>query len=238
MTMTKSDAAARRFDTARNQLVSADESKFGSHGPAKDAERILTTVLFTDIVGSTQCVVALGDRKWRELLQSHHEHVRRELVRFRGQEIKTLGDGFLAIFDGPSRAVRCAETIRDSAYDLRLEVRSGLHTGEVEILENDVSGVAVHIAARIVQIARAGEILTSNILKGLVVGSDLRFEDRGTYAFKGLEDKVRIFAAGAPAVRNGTFTDLRSKLLPWRADRKRRSGDELAHRSTNKARMA
>jgi class 3 adenylate cyclase len=220
MTMTKADVAARRLDTVRSQPVGSNESKFGNRGLAKDAERILTTVLFTDIVGSTQCVVALGDRKWRELLESHHMRVRRELVRFRGQEIKTLGDGFLATFDGPSRAVRCAEAIRESAYDIRLEVRSGVHTGEIEILGNDVSGIAVHIAARIVQFARAGEILTSNVLKDLVVGSDLRFEDRGTHAFKGLEDKVRIFAAGAPWVRNGTFTDLRSKLLPWRSYRK------------------
>ena len=126
--------------------------------------------------------------------------MRREIVRFRGKEIKTLGDGFLATFDGPARGVRCAEAIRDSVRGLGLDVRSGLHTGEIEILPNDVGGIAVHVAARVAQLASAGEVLTSSVLKDLVAGSGLSFEDRGMHAFKGLADEVRIFAARTPAV--------------------------------------
>ncbi|MEA2895360.1 MAG: hypothetical protein QOJ84_975 [Bradyrhizobium sp.] len=164
-----------------------------------EMERALATVLFTDIVGSTQRAATLGDREWRHLLESHHTCVRRELVRFRGKEIKTLGDGFLATFDGPARGVRCAEAIRDNVRGLGLEVRSGLHTGEIELLPDDVGGIAVHVAARVAQLAGAGEVLTSSVLKDLVAGSGLRFEDRGLHALKGLADKVRIFAAGTPA---------------------------------------
>jgi class 3 adenylate cyclase len=163
-------------------------------------ERALATVLFTDIVSSTEHVSSLGDRNWRHLLETHHACVRRELARFRGKEIKTLGDGFLATFDGPARGVRCAEAIRDSVRGLGLEVRSGLHTGEIEILPNDVGGIAVHVAARVAQLARAGEVLTSSVLKDLVAGSGLSFEDRGMHALKGLADEMRIFAAGTPAV--------------------------------------
>ena len=124
----------------------------------------------------------------------------RELARFRGKEIKTLGDGFLATFDGPARGIRCAEAIRDSVRGLGLDVRSGLHTGEIEILPNDVGGIAVHVAARVAQLAGAGEVLTSSVLKDLVAGSGLSFEDRGMHALKGLTDAVRIFAAGTPPV--------------------------------------
>jgi class 3 adenylate cyclase len=126
--------------------------------------------------------------------------VRRELARFRGKEIKTLGDGFLATFDGPARGIRCAEAIRDSVRGLGLEVRSGLHTGEIEILPNDVGGIAVHVAARVAQLAGAGEVLTSSVVKDLVAGSGLSFEDRGMHTLKGLTDEMRIFAAGTPAV--------------------------------------
>jgi class 3 adenylate cyclase len=165
-----------------------------------EMERALATVLFTDIVGSTERAVALGDHEWRRLLETHHACVRRELVRFRGKEIKTLGDGFLATFDGPARGVRCAEAIRDNVHDLGLEIRSGLHTGEIEILPNDVGGIAVHVAARVAQLAGPGEVLTSSVLKELVAGSGLRFEDRGVHALKGLADGVRIFAARAPGI--------------------------------------
>jgi hypothetical protein len=120
-----------------------------------EMERALATVLFTDIVGSTERASLLGDRNWRHLLETHHACVRRELARFRGKEIKTLGDGFLATFDGPARGVRCAEAIRDSVRALGLDVRSGLHTGEIEILSNDVGGIAVHVAARVAQLAGA-----------------------------------------------------------------------------------
>jgi class 3 adenylate cyclase len=165
-----------------------------------EMERALATVMFTDIVGSTERASLLGDRNWRHLLETHHTCVRRELARFRGKEIKTLGDGFLATFDGPARGVRCAEAIRDSVRGLGLDVRSGLHTGEIEILPNDVGGIAVHVAARVAQLAGAGEVLTSSVLKDLVAGSGLSFEDRGMHALKGLTDAVRIFAAGTPPV--------------------------------------
>jgi class 3 adenylate cyclase len=165
-----------------------------------ETDRALATVRFTDIVGSTERAVALGDRDWRHLLEMHQACVRRELVRFRGKEVKALGDGFLATFDGPARAVRCAEAIRDNVRDFGLEVRSGLHTGEIEILPNDVGGIAVHVAARVAHLAGPGEVLTSSVLKELVAGSGLRFVDRGVHAPKGLADGVRIFAAGDPAI--------------------------------------
>ncbi len=164
-----------------------------------EMERALATVMFTDIVGSTERASMLGDRNWRHLLETHHTSVRRELARFRGKEIKTLGDGFLATFDGPARGVRCAQAIRDSVRGLGLDVRSGLHTGEIEILPNDVGGIAVHVAARVAQLAGAGEILTSSVLKDLVAGSGLSFEDRGMHSLKGLTDEMRLFAAGTPA---------------------------------------
>ena len=165
-----------------------------------EMERALATVMFTDIVGSTERASLIGDRNWRHLLEAHHACVRRELTRFRGKEIKTLGDGFLATFDGPARGVRCAEAIRDSVRGLGLDIRSGLHTGEIEILPNDVGGIAVHVAARVAQLAGAGEVLTSSVLKDLVSGSGLSFEDRGMHALKGLTDAMRIFAARTPSV--------------------------------------
>lgn len=164
-----------------------------------EMERSLATVLFTDIVGSTERAMSLGDRDWRHLLARHHASVRRELARFRGKEIKTTGDGFLATFDGPARAVRCAEAVRDTVRHLGLEVRSGLHTGEIEILPNDVGGIAVHVAARVAQLAAPGEVLTSSVLRDLVAGSGLRFEDRGVHALKGLAEGVRLFAAESPS---------------------------------------
>jgi class 3 adenylate cyclase len=164
-----------------------------------ETDRALATVLFTDIVGSTERAVALGDREWRHLLEMHDASVRRELARFRGKEIRTTGDGFLATFDGPARAVRCAEAIRDHVRDLGLEVRSGLHTGEIEILPNDIGGIAVHVAARVAHLAGPGEVLASSVLKELVAGSGLRFVDRGVHALKGLADGMRVFAAVEPA---------------------------------------
>lgn len=165
-----------------------------------ETDRALATVLFTDIVDSTARAVALGDREWRHLLEMHDTCVRRELARFRGKEVRTLGDGFLATFDGPARAVRCAEAIRDNVRDLGLEVRSGLHTGEIEILPNDVGGIAVHVAARVAHLAGPGEVLTSSVLKELVAGSGLRFVDRGVHALKGLADGMRVFAAVERAI--------------------------------------
>ena len=157
-------------------------------------ERVLATVLFTDIVDSTKQAMQLGDRRWRNLLDQHDEIVRRELVRFRGREIKTLGDGFLATFDGPARAVRCAAGIADAVRSLGLEVRSGVHTGEIDMKGDDIGGVAVHIAARVAALAEGGQVLVSGTVRDLVAGSNLRFDDKGAHALKGLAENVRLFA--------------------------------------------
>jgi class 3 adenylate cyclase/alpha-beta hydrolase superfamily lysophospholipase len=162
--------------------------------PAPEPDRVLATVLFTDIVGSTQRAAALGDRRWRELLDAHHAAVRRELARFRGREVKTTGDGFLAAFDGPARAVRCAAAIRDAVRQLGIEIRAGLHTGEVELLGDDVGGIAVHIGARVAAEAGPGEVLVSSTVKDLVAGSGLEFDDRGARALKGVPGEWRLFA--------------------------------------------
>lgn len=161
-----------------------------------EPDRVLATVLFTDIVDSTRSAVALGDRAWRSLLEHHDALARREIARFRGREIKTTGDGFLATFDGPARAVRCAEAIGIAMRGIGLAVRSGAHTGEIEIRgdEADIGGIAVHIASRVAALAEAGEVLVSSTVKDLVAGSSLRFESRGDRALKGLTEKVHVFA--------------------------------------------
>lgn len=161
-----------------------------------EPDRVLSTVLFTDIVDSTARAAAAGDSAWRRILESHHACVRRELARFRGREVKTTGDGFLATFDGPARGARCAAAIRDAVRGLGVEVRSGLHTGEIELMAGDIGGIAVHLASRISNLAGPGEILSSGVLKDLVAGSGLRFEDRGTHALKGIADAVRVYAVG------------------------------------------
>jgi class 3 adenylate cyclase len=160
------------------------------------AERVLATVLFTDIVGSTELASRLGDSGWRELLQRHHAAVRRELARFQGRELDTAGDGFFATFDGPARAVLAATAIRDTLQALDLEVRVGVHTGECEVSDGKMVGVAVSIGARIAALARPGEVLVSSTVKDLVAGSGLRFEDRGEHELKGIADPWRLFAVG------------------------------------------
>jgi class 3 adenylate cyclase len=162
--------------------------------PAAEPDRVLATVVFTDIVASTERAAELGDRRWRDLLFSHHAIVRRELERFRGREVKTVGDGFLATFDGPARAVRCACAIRDRVGGLGLSIRAGLHTGECELIGDDVGGMAVHIGARVAATARAGEVLVSNTVKDLVVGSGIQFVDRGSHRLKGVPGSWRLFA--------------------------------------------
>ena len=159
-----------------------------------DRERVLSTVLFTDLVGSTELASRLGDTAWRELLQRHHAAVRRELARFQGRELDTAGDGFFATFDGPARAVRAATAIRSSLGELDLEVRAGVHTGECETSDGKVVGVAVSIGARIAALASPGEVLVSSTVKDLVAGSGLEFEDRGDHALKGIADPWRVFA--------------------------------------------
>jgi class 3 adenylate cyclase len=164
------------------------------------AERVLATVVFTDIVDSTLKAVELGDRAWRQLLSDHHALVRRQLVRFRGTEVDTAGDGFFAAFDGPARAIHSAIAIRDSVRGLGLQVRAGLHTGECELMDNKVGGVAVHIGARVASQAQPGEVLVSSTVKDLVAGSGIVFEDRGVVTLKGIPDEWRLFAvAGLPA---------------------------------------
>jgi class 3 adenylate cyclase len=163
--------------------------------PVIEPDRVLATVLFTDIVDSTRRAAELGDARWRDVLAAHDRAIRLALERFRGREIKTTGDGFLATFDGPARAVRAAHTIRDAIAAQGFEVRSGLHTGEVELVGDDIAGIAVHIAARISALAGGGEVLTSNTVKDLVTGSGIVFEPRGPHQLKGIADDWLVFAA-------------------------------------------
>jgi class 3 adenylate cyclase len=162
--------------------------------PAPTPHRSLATVLFTDIVGSTRLAAELGDRAWRRLLGQHFEIIRRSLDRFDGREVKSVGDGILATFDGPARAVRCAVAIREGVAELGIEVRAGLHTGEIELEPGDIAGLAVHIAARISAMAAAREILVSSTVKDLVVGSAIEFDDRGSHELKGVPGEWRVFA--------------------------------------------
>ncbi len=159
-----------------------------------DLERVLATILFTDIVGSTEHAAQIGDRAWRDVLDRHHAIVRELLDRFRGREIKTLGDGFVATFDRPAAAVGCAQEIVEQVDALGLSVRCGLHTGECELLDGDVGGIAVHISARVNALARGGEVLVSSTVKDLVVGSDLDFDDRGTHELRGVPGEWRLYA--------------------------------------------
>ena len=159
-----------------------------------EPDRVLATVLFTDIVGSTTRAVELGDRAWRELLEQHHTLIRRELVRHRGAELDVAGDGFFARFDGPARAVRCACAISDAVRALGLEVRAGLHTGECEVMDGKVGGIAVHIGARVAKEAQPGEVLVSSTVRDLVAGSGLRFHERGTAELKGVPEEWRLYA--------------------------------------------
>jgi class 3 adenylate cyclase len=160
-----------------------------------ERDRVLATVLFTDIVGSTARAEQLGDQRWRGLLDAHHATVRRELAHSRGREIKSLGDGFLAVFDGPARAIRCAAGITEAVRALGIEVRTGLHTGEVELAEDDVRGIAVHIAARVAALAGAGEVLVSRTVRDLVAGSGIRFVERGRHSLHGIQETMELYAA-------------------------------------------
>jgi class 3 adenylate cyclase len=164
------------------------------HGIPEEPDRILSTVLFTDIVGSTAKAAELGDRGWRELLATHHERIRRELSRHRGREVDTAGDGFLATFDGPARAIRCACAATESVRDLGIEIRAGLHTGECEVVDGKVGGIAVHIGARVAAEAGPGEVLVSSTVKDLVAGSGLSFADRGAAQLKGVPGDWRLYA--------------------------------------------
>jgi class 3 adenylate cyclase len=162
--------------------------------PTAEPDRVLATVMFTDIVGSTEKAAELGDHKWRELLEAQQRAVRSELDRHHGREIKSTGDGFLATFDGPARAVHCGKAIVESVRKIGLETRVGLHSGEVEVMGEDVGGIAVHIASRVGHLAGPGEVLVSETVKGIVAGSGIRFEDRGERELKGVPDRWRLHA--------------------------------------------
>ena len=159
-----------------------------------EAERMLATVLFTDIVDSTTKAIELGDRRWRELLERHNALVRRELLRYRGREVDSAGDGFLATFDGPARAIHCASAIVDGVQEVGLTVRAGLHTGECEIADGKVAGIAVHTGARVAAKANSDEVLVSSTVKDLVAGSGIAFSERGTHELKGIPGEWRLFA--------------------------------------------
>jgi class 3 adenylate cyclase len=161
----------------------------------RDDGRVLATIMFTDVVGSTEQLAEKGDRRWQELLDNHDTVVRSEIERFRGREIKTMGDGFVATFDGPGRAIRCSWAIRDALRRLEVEVRIGLHTGEIELRADDIGGIAVHIAQRIQALAEPGEVTASSTVKNLVGGSGIAFTDRGIHVLKGVPDEWRIFTA-------------------------------------------
>jgi class 3 adenylate cyclase len=188
---------ALTFTDGADALLDEIEEFLTGARPAPDRERILATVMFSDIVDSTRRAAELGDRRWRDLLESIEGRVMTELTRFRGRAVKAMGDGFLATFDGPARGIRCATAIREAARAFDLEVRSGLHTGEIEVIGDDIGGLAVHIGARVSAIAGPGEVLVSNTVKDLVVGSGIAFEDRGMRELKGVPGEWRVWAVDA-----------------------------------------
>ena len=156
---------------------------------------MLATILFTDVVGSTAKAAELGDRAWRELLERHHATIRLQLARYRGVELDTAGDGFFARFDGPARAIRCAQAITESVRQLGIDVRAGLHAGECELIDRKIGGIAVHIGARVAAQAGPGEVLVSQTVKDLVAGSGIHFQARGTTQLKGIPGEWRLYAA-------------------------------------------
>ena len=183
------------LDSGDKVLAAMKEFLTGSQLSAV-VDRVLATVVFTDIVDSTKRAEAKGDLAWRDVLEAHNKMVRQELSRFRGKEVKSLGDGFLATFDGPARAIHCAKAIRDSLHRLDIPVRIGVHTGEVELAEDDVRGIAVHIASRVAHIGGPDDVLVSRTVKDLVAGSGIKFEDFGTHILKGIPEEWQVFRAG------------------------------------------
>jgi class 3 adenylate cyclase len=180
-----------------SETIVAEIEEFLTGMRRVEADRVLATILFCDIVHSTDLVSELGDRRWRGVLDSYYAMIRRQLERFAGREIKTIGDGLLATFDGPARAIRCAQAIRDGARQLGLEVRVGLHTGEVEIMGDDISGLAVHIGERVCASAGSGEVLASRTVVDLVAGSGITFEDRGEHELKGVPGRWQLHAVSS-----------------------------------------
>ncbi|MEA3099779.1 adenylate/guanylate cyclase domain-containing protein, partial [Caballeronia mineralivorans] len=180
----------------RESFKAVAEFLTGQHADVAD-DRVLATVLFTDIVDSTRRAAEMGDRDWHALLDAHDAIVRSQLTRFRGREVNTSGDGFLAMFDGPQRAIRCAMAIRDAVQALGIEVRAGLHTGECEVRGDDIGGIAVHIGARVSALAGPNDVLVSSTLRDLVIGSGIEFEDRGAQELKGVPGEWRIVAVAS-----------------------------------------
>jgi class 3 adenylate cyclase len=201
---------ARSIPNARLlELPGADHVPWGEHADlvvaeirefltgareSPDPERVLATVLFTDIVGSTEYARRLGDRRWRDLLEAHHAATRDELARFGGREIDTAGDGFFAAFDGPARAIRCARAVVDRLTQMNIEVRAGVHTGECEVIGEKLSGIAVHVGARVAASAQPGEVLVSSTVRDLIAGSNVVLVDRGIFSLKGVGERS-LYAA-------------------------------------------
>ena len=182
-------------DDASDRAIAEIEEFLTGSRSAPVVDRVLATVVFTDIVDSTKRADTKGDQAWRDLLEAHDTTVRSELARFRGREVKSLGDGFLATFDGPARAIHCASALRDQLRGLQVPVRIGVHTGEVELTENDVRGIAVHIASRVAHIGGADDVLVSRTVKDLVAGSGIKFEDFGIHTLKGIPEPWQVFRA-------------------------------------------
>jgi class 3 adenylate cyclase len=178
-----------------HQILDEVEEFLTGQRHEREPDRVLATVMFTDIVGSTERAAALGDRRWREVVARHDTLVRRELQRHRGRPVKTLGDGILATFDGPARGIRCAQSIGEGVRDLGIEIRAGLHTGELDLVGDDVAGMAVNIGARVAALAGPGEVLVSSTVKDLVVGSGIAFGERGEHRLKGVPGEWRLYAA-------------------------------------------
>lgn len=176
-------------------LIQEIERFLGLERPPAEVDRVLTTVLFTDVVGATEIAAEIGDQRWKELLEAHNGAVRRELGRFRGREVDTAGDGFLATFDGPARAVLCAQAVSRAVRELGLQIRAGVHTGECELIGGKVAGISVHVGARVAALAGPGEVLVSGTVKDLVAGSRLTFEHRGTHTLKGVPGDWHLYAA-------------------------------------------
>ena len=185
------------FTDPAEPMLDAIEEFLTGRLPTPNVDRVLATVMFTDVVGSTEQARRLGDQRWRELLGRHDALVRGGLDRFRGREIKSMGDGFVATFDTPGRAIRCACALRDQIRSLGIELRVGLHTGEIELIDTDIGGIAVHIAQRVSACARPGDVMVSGTVMDLVTGSGLEFEDRGEHQLKGLPGTRHLFAVGA-----------------------------------------
>ena len=180
-----------------DELLCEIEEFLTGRRPVLESNRVLATVLFTDIVASTERAAASGDRTWLELLDRHNETVRRQLQRYGGREVTTTGDGFLSTFDGPARAIRCACAIREAVRPLGMELRIGVHAGEVEVSGDDVGGIAVHIGARVMALAQPGEVLVSGSVPPLVAGSGIEFTDRGDHELKGVPGTWRVFKVKA-----------------------------------------